>query len=312
MKARSYGKLGLFAVLGTLAAIAAAAVAGVAALTEDTVTFTSYFNESVEGLNEGAPVKFRGVTVGHVASIDVAPDGYHVAVQSELIVEQSEHISGRADGRAEVVCAQLVNKGLTGLKLVQLDRFDPATCGSVDDLPFEPDGWVIPVARSMLNDLTLALKGVAESAPSIASGLDQLVQRLDVLAGDIQDEQLPMRAGALLDEGQATLTELRAALRDLDAPALSRESRVALRQMRQAAASVEQLSKQVQASDGLVASMQRSTNALGDLALDLQRDGDVQSTLDELSRAARAVQRLASALERDSDMLVKGRAEVEP
>src|SRR3954468_22500437 len=77
-------KLGLFVLLGFVAAVAAAILLGVATTRKDTVRYHSYFNESVQGLDLGSPVKFRGVTIGNVSAIEIAPDHRMVDVVSEL------------------------------------------------------------------------------------------------------------------------------------------------------------------------------------------------------------------------------------
>src|SRR3954471_13170582 len=79
-------KLGLFVLLGFVAAVAAAILLGVATTRKDTVKYHSYFNESVQGLDLGSPVKFRGVTIGFVSAIEIAPDHRMVDVVSELDV----------------------------------------------------------------------------------------------------------------------------------------------------------------------------------------------------------------------------------
>src|SRR3954462_9714738 len=77
-------KLGLFVLVGFAAAIAAAILLGFATTRKDPIKYHSYFNESVQGLDLGAPVKFRGVTIGAVTAIEIAPDHRMVDVVSEL------------------------------------------------------------------------------------------------------------------------------------------------------------------------------------------------------------------------------------
>src|SRR3954451_5176188 len=79
-------KLGLFVLLGLGAAVVAALLLGVASTRKDTVNYHSYFNESVQGLDLGSPVKFRGVSIGHVSAIEIAPDHRMVDVVRELDV----------------------------------------------------------------------------------------------------------------------------------------------------------------------------------------------------------------------------------
>ena len=79
-------KLGLFVLVGFGVALAALLLLGARSWGKKTVEVVSYFDESVQGLELGTSVKFRGVTVGRVASIDIARDLRHVQVTSELSV----------------------------------------------------------------------------------------------------------------------------------------------------------------------------------------------------------------------------------
>ena len=49
-------KLGLFVILGIAAAIAVAVFLGAQSMRKETVTYHTYFNESVQGLDVGSPV----------------------------------------------------------------------------------------------------------------------------------------------------------------------------------------------------------------------------------------------------------------
>ncbi|HWO09338.1 MAG TPA: MlaD family protein, partial [Polyangiaceae bacterium] len=64
-------KLGLFVLLGMAVALAFVITLGARNWNAATVRYVSYFDESVQGLEVGSPVKFRGVTVGRVAIIGV-------------------------------------------------------------------------------------------------------------------------------------------------------------------------------------------------------------------------------------------------
>jgi paraquat-inducible protein B len=59
---------------------------------------------------------------------------------------------------------------------------------------------------------------------------------------------------------------------------------------------------------GLVASVQRASNAVGDVAVSSRSLGpELEETLRDVQEFTSAIQRLADALERDPDMLLKGR-----
>src|SRR4051794_38382929 len=92
-------KLGLFVLLALGAAIVAAILFGSASLKRETIRYHTYFNESVQGLDRGSPVKFRGVTIGHVADIAIAPDHRMVDVASELDTAEIKRMGlAEADG----------------------------------------------------------------------------------------------------------------------------------------------------------------------------------------------------------------------
>ena len=87
-----------------------------------TFAAVAYFDESVQGLDVGSPVKFRGVTVGDVSDITIAPDHRHVQVTSDIYVDALRRLGiGRArappKGGSSTRCLrmQLVSAGITGV-----------------------------------------------------------------------------------------------------------------------------------------------------------------------------------------------------
>src|SRR4051795_12066875 len=80
----NHWKLGLFVVTGVVMVLGTVAMLGARSLRKEVERYVSYFDESVQGLEVGSPIKFRGVTIGTVGKIDVAPDHRHVEVELEL------------------------------------------------------------------------------------------------------------------------------------------------------------------------------------------------------------------------------------
>ena len=80
-------KLGAFVVGSVLVGLAAAVVLTAQTMQVVTVTYASYFDEAVTGLEVGSPVRYRGVKIGKVSAIDVAPDRRHVEIIYSLGVE---------------------------------------------------------------------------------------------------------------------------------------------------------------------------------------------------------------------------------
>ena len=68
-ESKRYFRLGLFVVVTLVVMAAVLFLLGGRKLFQPTFIFETYFNESVAGLELGAPVRFRGVPLGQVSEI---------------------------------------------------------------------------------------------------------------------------------------------------------------------------------------------------------------------------------------------------
>jgi phospholipid/cholesterol/gamma-HCH transport system substrate-binding protein len=73
--------IGLFVTIGFVIGVAAIIWLGASQYFRKSYTYVSYFDESVQGLEVGSVVKYRGVEVGKVEKISIAPDDRLVEVQ---------------------------------------------------------------------------------------------------------------------------------------------------------------------------------------------------------------------------------------
>ncbi|WP_319780429.1 MlaD family protein [Maridesulfovibrio sp.] len=62
-------RLGLFIIIGMLLFVSVLAILGAGKIFERSVKMETYLNESVNGLEVGSPIKFRGVKIGTVSHI---------------------------------------------------------------------------------------------------------------------------------------------------------------------------------------------------------------------------------------------------
>ena len=61
MNSKSYFKVGLFVILGLMTIVTGVIVFGAGKFLKKKIIIESYFNQSVQGLEVGAPLKFQGV-----------------------------------------------------------------------------------------------------------------------------------------------------------------------------------------------------------------------------------------------------------
>jgi len=312
-------KLGLFVILGGALAVAALLVFGAQRWNERTVTYFSFFDESVQGLDPGSPVKFRGVTVGRVAAIDVAPDHRHVQVALELSGEQLERLNlgalRRADSGAIATSrlrVQLAQTGITGVKFLLLDFFD-GTSGPPPKLPFPTPRNTIPSTPSTMKNLEDAVVRAAAQFPDIASAILGTTTKMNALLESVTEEHLPERVSKTLATADSAVVELKDQIHGLQARELSAQAQKDLAELERTLQSANRVLTRLDSDKGLVQSVERVADSVGEVARGAREVGpEVELTLREVRGAARSIRRFADTLERDPDMLLKGRAAAVP
>ena len=105
--------VGLFVIIGLTLSVIAIIWIGMSHYFEKGIYYESYFDESVQGLNVDSPVKYRGVSIGRVESISVAPDS--TLIKTILKIESQM----KPDNQ---VIAQLKSVGITGIMYIELDK----------------------------------------------------------------------------------------------------------------------------------------------------------------------------------------------
>jgi ABC-type transporter Mla subunit MlaD len=293
MAARAnYVKIGLFVILGAGAAIAFAIVLGVLSARREIVSYESYFAESVQGLEVGAPVKARGVMIGRVGKISFAPDHRMVAVRSDLDISTLNSMGVKAERPPPEVRAQLTSQGLVGTRFLALDVFDPAT-HPAPVLTFAPPERYIPATRSLQKTLE----------DSAATTLERLAQIMDTIVRD----DVAGKLGSVVTHTDEALTELGHALEQVDREKLPARATRAIDAARSALEKVNGALGGGDGDAGLISSAQRTLGSFGEVGRNAGVTArDLGATLNEVRGAAAALRSLAEELERNPDMLVKG------
>jgi phospholipid/cholesterol/gamma-HCH transport system substrate-binding protein len=308
-------KLGLFVVSSIILGLLAIVFLAGSALQQETVRYTSYFDEAVSGLSTGSPITYRGVTIGNVAEINIAPDRRHVEIRYDLDVddlvrlglarERGKNIKIRTPADLRV---QVGSSGVTGTKYLQLDFFRSVS-HPPPKLPFPVPENYIPATASTFKSLEQSVMLAVDQLPVITKQIDRVLSQVSQLLSEIQAHKLPEQAAGALADASLTLRMMQVKLGQLPVSELSSDARGALARANSALGKVDAMMENINSETGMMASVRRASDAVGDVAGGANDVVyDVGSTLRDLRETIDAVRALAEALERDSDMLVKGRA----
>lgn len=310
-------KLGLFVIVGFAAAILAGALLAGSSWRRSSVQYHSYFNESVQGLDRGAPVKFRGVTIGYVAAIEIAPDHRMVDVVSELDTEDVTRMglteAGTQHGSQRFAIppdlrAQLNSQGITGVKFIAVDFFDVKNYPP-PFLPFPVAAkHYIPAAPSMMKNLEDTITKAMDRLPDMVDAVVLIMGRIDGLLATLEKQDVTGKAVMTLVRADTLMTTLQTMIAKIDKQDLGRRAAGTMTELDASVTKMNTLLDKLGDKDGLVTSAQQATDAFGELGRsghDTQRELD--ATLRDVSEAAQAIRGLVSAIERDPDMFLKGK-----
>ncbi|MBS1123195.1 MAG: Paraquat-inducible protein [Deltaproteobacteria bacterium] len=297
-------KLGLFTIAGVAAAIGVASLLGMRSHPSE--RYHTYFDETVQGLDVGAAVEYRGVRIGRVAKIEFAPDRQHIDVSLAIDRRDARRLDLAAT--AQHLRTQLIFQGITGVKLIDIDFVGPST-GPPPQLRFKPAPRYIPSRPSMMRGLESNLESLQRHLPQLVENAAAAMEKLEHVAQDLEQARLPERALRMVDQAGDGISELRGLVRRIERTQLPDKLASAIGKADAAATHLDQILDSVGGAHGLVASAKRATDSVGDLSRNtLGSTSELERTLRDLGDAARSMREFFDAVRRDPDMLVKGRA----
>ena len=175
--------IGLFVILGVFMGVVAVIWVGATSYFQKGMTYISYFDESVQGLQLNSAVKFRGVDVGLVENIRVAPDYRHIGVVMKINMReflQKNYV------------AQLKSAGITGVMFVELDLIKPGDPDFTPKIDFPSEYPIIASRPSEMQRLVAGANEVVEKFNQInAKGIsDQLLATTKALEEVIKGKQM--------------------------------------------------------------------------------------------------------------------------
>ena len=150
--------VGLFVTLGLVLGTVLIIWVGASRYFEPGNRYETYFDESVQGLQKDSTVKYRGVDVGRVERIRVAPDNHLVEVVMKI--DLTEDIR-------KGMAAELKSAGITGIMFVELARVAPGEKVSTPKITFATEHPVIPSRISTMQRVFAQVEEVMEKMKTV-------------------------------------------------------------------------------------------------------------------------------------------------
>ena len=265
-----YFKIGLFVLGATAIAVLGIIVLGAGKWFERSAMVETYFFESVQGLEVGAPVRLRGVRVGRVESIRLAREEYGVIFDPKtdsfpyrglVVVRMSVRPSVAAHLREDdeaVMMKQaadagfrfrLASQGITGVLYIESEFLNPERYPPIQ-IVWTPKTPYIPSAPSTISELGDDLRSIARKLEQvdieqIAKNLDTMIVSVTHLVNDVQAQHLGPEVKQVMGELRSAVQDVRRVLTGPDLSKTLKDSAVAMSDFRRTAADLSLTAKDV-------------------------------------------------------------------
>ena len=303
----NYHKIGVFIVLGLVTLIIAIVVLSGGKWFKKVVYWESYFDESVQGLTVGSPIKYRGVQVGTVDAIGFVGDVYGAELGKEDLLRYGRYILVRGSaadltphfteeekeaergGRISAgLRVRLASQGVTGVVYLEADYLDPQQYPALE-VPWKPQAAYLSSAPSTVSVLGAALHTIARDLEkadihTIARNLDSLVLAVTKLVKDTNVQALSSRTGQVLAEFQEMARQTRRLVERPEIRAMVSDAAGTVQGARQLIADLSEASKQIKIASeqfpGAVARLERTMQRIDRLVSN--KSQDIEDTVENL------------------------------
>jgi phospholipid/cholesterol/gamma-HCH transport system substrate-binding protein len=281
--------IGLFTSIGIIIGAGVILWLGASKYFEKGETYVTYFDESVQGLQVDSTVKYRGVDIGRVKQIRVAPDNRLIEVVMKI------QLRGELE---KTVVSELKTAGITGIVYVELDRMDPSEPSRSPRIDFPSEYPIIPSRPSEIRQILSGVDSIIEKInqmdfgtissrmesaarsaenffggpkmQSILVNLESVTASLDSTIGKVDRAMADGKFEDVLGETKATLTEARLLMKTM---------RDELGEMK--------LAQTAGKADRLVENLDRRTRAMS---------LEIRATSESLRRTSESLERLVDRL----------------
>jgi paraquat-inducible protein B len=257
--------------------------------------FETYSSESVQGLDVGAPVRYRGVAVGRVTEIGLAsaeyrrPEGAPFTEAFRLVVVRFAVDTERVGEVPEInealrlgLRARITAQGITGVNYVELDFVNPERF-PVPRVPWTPIHPFVPSIPSTVEQVRTAAETLMTRLTEVP--FEEIMENVSSLVAALRRQATDGDAAVAIRESARTIELVRTTLERGDIEKTLQEFReaataardlVAGPELREAlqniAAATAELRRATHQLPGTLATLERTTRTARDTTQDVQSE----------------------------------------
>lgn len=296
--------VGGFVVGGVVLLVAGLITFSSTALFSNKQEYVMYFNGSLNGLDVGSPVSFRGVNIGRVTSIIMELDRDRKQISTPVYVE-IEPDKFKVDSGISLLAEPPIKRMVEGGLRAQLQKQSLITGQMYIELEFH---------RNTVPEFKAGESAKVDEIPTIPSPLDQVQDTLK----DVLDKVRKLELDKLVVTASDTLVVTHAAVKELlevtqkvnarmdpimdNIDSTSAEGRNTLKELQ---VTLKELNKTVDNAGKMFNSIDKEVNTLSPTVHSTA--SNAKGAFQEVTSAMRAMRELAEYLERNPDALLTGK-----
>jgi len=318
MKNPGYFVIGIFVISAVAIATVATVVLGVGALFQDKIIIETYFEESVQGLDIGSPIKFRGVQVGKVDKITFVGQVYptekryilvRVALNAKYLISQFKKDAKMMRKQLNKAIKQgmrirISYQGITGAAYLETDYFDPKQSVPLE-ISWKPEYFYIPSVPSTITRFSDIMERIMVrleriDIDAISDSLERSVLALSKALEEINMKAISKQTEQLVEEVRQTNKHIQQVIDKKQVDTILADAAKATAKTRQIVEKSEQpLTK-------FVNELPETTEQLRSLTKSLQANtADLPEVLERLNKTLRRIDNIVSAKQQDVEVSIE-------
>ncbi len=239
-----YFRIGVFVAGGIGILVAALLVFGAGQFFRPKITVETYIKGTVQGIDVGSPVKFRGVLIGKVTKIGLAFTEYDLKetdglynyvvlfmeinreVFPNMFTEDLTPLLNR--GIEQGLRVRIEPQGITGLNYLEVDYYNPTRFPALWP-PWKPHCYYIPSAPGELTSFLDSINGILHEVEKLNIG--GISETGTELLENLNKAVVGAQVDKVSTDLQALIRDANGILQKSDIPALSTDARKFLGQL---------------------------------------------------------------------------------